>query len=203
MLKLKIIAACLCLALAMPFTACTPDRPFLSSEAVQKTRLALGYALAPTYLPDGFDYAGDIGNTGSPPLNAISRLRVQQVYLKEVPGGRTAYLLLIYPLPAPVVDSYDEQSGLETPQNAISLVQINGQTAYVIDGSWSAETLKSITQGEEIIDPEWDYDGNISIRFAVEVHGRDRVWLTASTVFPTDEVTSEDLIKIARSVVVV
>lgn len=208
MLRQKFIYLCLCLVSLIFISACSPGKQavpsedMLSSEAIEKTRLTQGYALAPTYMPEGFDYDAETGNNGAMP-NMITKSRVQQVYIKECTGGQPIYLLMIYPLASPDAGYFDKQIGLEIPEDAISRPEINGQKAYLIRGSWSTETRKRITQGEESIDTEWDYDVNNSIRFTVDVPGKGAVWVTVSPVSPVAEISGEELIRIAESVVAI
>ena len=53
-------------------------------------------------------------------------------------------------------------------------------------------------------DPEWDYDnGDHSIRFQHVIPNGDRIWVSLATVFPTDQITEQDIVKIAESIVTV
>ncbi len=201
MFRLRIVISCLLLIFIVPLLACAFSEPVLPSEAAEKIKEKLGYALAPTYLPEGFEYAPGVENPRSD-LNSTAR-ETYQVYYKVVSLEEAAILAIIYPFDVPESASIEEKFGLEVPEDAVKEIDINGIPAHLQHGSWSNDTLKRIARLELPINPEWDYDGAISIRFAINVPDKGRIWVCISTVFPTDEVTDRDLIRIARSVVVV
>jgi hypothetical protein len=200
----RLVTAFVCLSLVsvICLTACAPGEPVLPSEAIEKIKARLGYALAPTYLPEGFEYDPGIGDPGTVSI-VVSTSIARQMYKKEVTGEETIYLAMNYPSTSPTTTSFEERIGAEVPEDAISEIDINGMTAYLYNGSWSADTLRRIARVELPINPEWDYDGGTSIRFAIDVPDNERVWVDVRTVLPTDEVTDKDLIRIARSVIVV
>ena len=202
MVRIKIILFCLCLVFMISFAACAPNEPILPSQAIERIRMTHGYVLAPTYLPKGFEFV---------PLNDSSLQIIETtplssrmyIYQKRVSKDDTAEIVMSYPSYVGKYSSLEERLGLEAPEDAISEIDINGITAYMFRGSWSVNTLRQIAQGELPDSPKWDYDGNISIRFAIDVPDNERVWVTVGTVSPTDEVNDKDLIRIAKSVVVI
>lgn len=92
---------------------------------------------------------------------------------------------------------------LVPPKDAISEININNATGYLFHGGWSEDTLERIQGLELPINPEWDYEGNISIQFVVDTVEYGKVWVLLRTVSPTDEISEKELIKIAKSVAVV
>jgi hypothetical protein len=92
---------------------------------------------------------------------------------------------------------------LTPPEDAITETEINGNTAYLYQGGWSEETIRRIAKLEEPIDPEWDYEGKISIRFTIDIPDKGNIWISIGTIFSVEDITQKDLIKIAESVTVI
>jgi hypothetical protein len=200
--RLKIIFVCLCPVFIIFFAACSSGEPALPPEAIERIRMTQGYVLAPTYLPKGFEFVP----LSDSPLHITETTPFSSgmyVYQKHVSKDATAEIVMSYPSYTGKYSSLEERLGLEAPADGISEIDINGLTAYLFHGNWSTDTLRQIARAELPINPEWDYDGTISIRFAIDVPDNDRVWVDLRTVLPTDEVTDKDLVSIARSVVVV
>ncbi len=202
MSRLRTAFICTYLVLITSFFACAPGEPVLPSDAVEKIKVYLGYALAPTYLPGGFEYDEGIDNP-NPVSKAMNISRAHLMYSKKVFGEETAYLAMIYPSTAPETTSFEERIGAIVPEDAVSEIDINGATAYLTRGNWTQETLNRIARVELPINPEWDYEGGFTVRFTIEVPDNDRVWVILTTLRPTDEVSDKDIIRIARSVMVV
>ena len=192
--------------------ACSPAEPILPGEIADTVRANMGYVLAPTWLPEGFEYSG-------PDIEHMN-IESSGANIKTFPGSQTMILgyhrvvsmqqmdnfLISYPSS----DTYPASSqkiqeilDLSPPDNAITEVTVNGRTALLYHGRWSDETLKRIQRLERPLDPEWDYEGSISVRFPIDVPGEGEIWVSISTVFTVVELTEDDLIRIAKSVVVV
>ena len=210
MFKLRSISIYLCLILSIFITACAPAEPVLPPDAVEKAKNVLGYALAPTYLPKEFDFLKTMPTivAGNPPPSVGQRTTtITQVYEKDVFGEIIVYISMSYPTDAGKTDSSFMEHigllGLQVPEDAISEISINDMTAYLYHGCWSTDTLNRIARLELPINPEWDYDNYVSIRFAIDLPDNEIVWVRLATMRPTDKVDADDLIKIASSVVVV
>ena len=202
--KLLAVLAFLYLVIALIISGCSEQEPILPSDVSEKIINNLGYALAPTWLPQEYEYAG-------PFLNSITSDRaftgetILQSYGNYASGEIEDSLVMSYPyptldtIPSPLL----EITGLIPPEDAITETEINGNTAYLYRGSWSDETRRRVAKLEEPIDPEWDYDRSISIRFTVDVPDKGSIWVSISTIFPIEDIiTQKDLIKIAESVTV-
>ena len=128
---------------------------------------------------------------------------VSLLYTEYSPGqGPT--LALTYPGTYGKSSPIMEQLGVIAPEDAISEILMNGETVFLFHGSWTEETLERIAHLTMPINPEWDYESNhISIKFTFSIPNGERIWIRLGTVFPNDEVTEKDIIRIARSVVVV
>ena len=202
--KLLAVLAFLYLVIALIISGCSEQEPILPSDVSEKIINNLGYALAPTWLPQEYEYAG-------PFLNSITSDRaftgetILQSYGNYASAGIEDSLVMSYPyptldtIPSPLL----EITGLIPPEDAITETEINGNTAYLYRGSWSDETRRRVAKLEEPIDPEWDYDRSISIRFTVDVPDKGSIRVSISTIFPVNDITQKDLLKIAESVTVI
>ena len=200
--RIRIVLVCLSLVFVISLVACTSGEPALPAEAIKKIEARLGYTLAPTYLPDGFEFV-PLGDSSLNVIETIPLSSSKYVYQKRVSKDDTAEIFMSYPSYEGKYSSFEERIGLEVPVDAISEININGVTAYLFHGNWSMDTLGRIARVEVPINPEWDYEGNSSIRFAIDVPDNERVWVVVTTIIPTDEVSEKDLVRIARSVVVI
>ena len=189
-------------------TACTPREPVISPDFAEEIKEALGYALAPTYLPEGFELTKD-GDRVDPILIWGETGHFNLMYTKYSPS-QGATLVLSYPETYGESNPVMERLGVTVPEDAISEIRINGETAFLFHGNWTLETLVRISQLITPLNPEWDYESNhISIRFAFSIPGGEMIWVWLGTLWPGDEVTTgdevteQDIIRIVESVVVV
>jgi len=155
----------------------------------------LGYAVAPTYLPDGFTYQS--WDQAGP---LIATLTYQ---------GANHQLFVFYPLEYSATGMSGplwERLGLDwsRPVDAVSQVKVNGQTAYLVRGRWSAETLRLL----ERLDPDllskhtpvWDYKFTLSLYFEHTLSDGSPVGVRLDALMePADWITPAELIKIAES----
>ena len=199
---LRIVFVCLSLVFMISLAACASGEPALPAEAIEKIKARLGYALAPAYLPEGFEFV-PLSDSSLNIIETIPLSSSKYVYQKRISKDDTAEIFMSYPSYAGKYSSLEEKLKLEAPADAISEININGVTAYLFQGSWSIDTIGRIARAEVPINPEWDYEGNSSVRFAIDVPDNERVWVVVTTIIPTDEVSEKDLIRIARSVVVI
>ena len=117
-------------------------------------------------------------------------------------GDPEERLLLIYPVPfspeGHLVQGMPDSP--KRPVDALSDVTVHGESAHLVRGQWSAET---ITLGPGI-DPKrakWDYDVNLTLFFDFQVSGDNvvGVWIQAMDS-PADWITGQELVKIAESI---
>ncbi len=161
-----------------------PPTPTPSLDAVREK---LGYALVPDYLPEGFGFSTAEMVTG----------RVASLAYTDP----SHLLSIIYPIPFSP-EGYLVQ-GLATspkrPDDALSEVEVNGETAYLVRGQWSADTIR---QGPGI-DPslaKWDYDITLALFFDFQVSQDNKVSVGIRVLFdPADWTTGEELVRVAES----
>jgi len=200
-LRLGILLIFLWLSVTIGLSACTPCEPVISPGFTQEIREALGYVLAPTYLPEGFKTTKAVEGV-SPVLTTGGTVSVHLMYTEYSPGqGPT--LVLRYPETYWKSSPMMEELGLIVPEDAVSDIRINGEAAFLFHGSWTEETLDRVARLIMPINPEWDYENASYIRFAFAIPDGERIWVRLGTVWPNDEVTEKDLIRIAESVVLV
>ena len=201
-LRLSAVLIFLWLSVSVNLSACTPREPALSSDFAQEIKEALGYALAPTYLPKGFESTTAVEGM-SPVLTTGETVFVGLSYTEYSPS-QGSNLILIYPLPNQNPDYMMKLHGLTVPEDAVSEIRINGEPAFLFYGNWTEETLEQISQAIMPINPEWDYESShISIKFTFSMPNGEKVWVSLGTIFPNDEVAEKDIIRIAESVVLV
>ncbi len=82
---------------------------------------------------------------------------------------------------------------------------MNGETAYLVRGNWSTDTLEQLMKADpELLAeyaPEWDYEGlHLSLYFDFEL-SPDEVAdvMVRAMLYPTDWITEKEMVKIAES----
>jgi hypothetical protein len=158
---------------------------------------ALGYGLAPTRLPEGFEFhLYEVIEFDKPTANVVYRELNHHVFImyprRLPPSGKENPLF--------------ELLGLDwqRPDDAVSEVKVNGETAYLVRGSWSAETLgKLINPDPELLaeyTPEWDYDMYLTLYFDFELSPDERIGVMIQAVFLSSEwITAKEMVRIAES----
>jgi len=186
--------------------------PILPSEIAQKIQSNIGYAIAPTWMLEGFEFR-DPSIDDSLSYQPYSGQRIYQLYEVEL-TEEVIGLIMSYPYSVPISVSFsvEDRLGIERPHDELSEVKINDNKAYLVKGTWTDETAIKIGRLEKPDNPEWDYEKCIAIMFTIEVPDGERVGvrISVNTVFPlgadvdiTDRVSDDDLIRIAKSVVVI
>ena len=177
---------------------------------------ALGYGLAPTSLPEGFEFSGydvlGVGGTMTPDDNVVMPLGgpFASVLYMRYKDYAYHHVVIQYPLSFPPSVSEDfllESLGLEwhRPDDAVSEVKVIGETAYLVRGSWSTETLEQLQKADpELLaeyTPEWDYEGlYLSLYFDFELSPDEVVEVMIQALFyPSEWITATELVKIAES----
>ncbi len=183
-----IIAFFMVLSVTLLVSGCD-QAPILPSDRAREIRAELGYAFAPTYLPDGFKF--DEGMDGGTRYFNVSEedipFRVTIMYSSDGSGGNQ-FLGLIYPTKYQELDLL----GRVPPEDAVSEFNVQGETAYFVRGSWSSDAL-------------WNYDTVMSLYFRVTVPTGETVgvMLTTAGVNPTKWISAKEMVKVAESVQVV
>lgn len=164
---------------------CAPaDAP---AQGVADVAEQLGYALAPTFLPQGFTLAGVSGAGGS---------AVTQIYQQT--GAATRSIILAYPVEfAP--DGASGPLGWQRPDDALAELRLGDETAYVMRGGWSDASIIA-GPGLDPNDAEWDYDKSLALFFSCATSGGDRIALAIQALpGPVDWISVGEIVDIAHS----
>jgi len=171
---------------------------------------ALGYGLAPTSLPEGFEFSGydvlgkpddfDMMPPGGPFASVLYNRYKDYAY---------HHVVIQYPLSFPPSVSDDfllESLGLEwhRPDDAVSEVKVIGETAYLVRGMWNAETLAQLQKADPIIladfSPGWDYDFWWSLYFDFDISEDETIGvMIQAMLYPAEWITEKEMVKIAES----
>lgn len=190
------------LVVVTSISGCVEREPILPDDAAEKIKSNLGYALAPAWLPEKYEYAGPFLDSVSGGEEFSGEI-IYQIYGKDGSTAVGESLIVMYPAETTIPLGFKEMVDLTPPENAITETEINGNTAYLYQGGWSEQTFERIAKLEEPIDPEWDYERKISIRFTIDVPDEGNIWVSIQTLFSVEDITQKDLIKIAESVTVI
>ncbi len=165
---------------------------------------ALGYGLAPTRLPEGFEFHPyEVLEYGKPDeVMALDKPPAQIVYRKL-----NHHIFIVYPrrMPSSGGDNFlFERLGLDLqrPEDAVSDVKVNGEAAHLVRGEWSADTLNRIMKLEDFdpSDAEWDYDIYLTLYFDFELSPDERIGVMIQALFyPAEWITEKEMVKIAES----
>ena len=204
MKRLLTVVTLLFVVFTISLSSCLGKEPIIPDDIAEKIKTNLGYALAPTWLPEEYEYAGPFLNTITAD-RAFSGETMLQSYGNYASAGIEDSLVMSYPYPTldTIPSAFLEITGLIPPEDAITKIEINRNTAYLYQGSWSDETRQRVAKLEEPIDPEWDYERSMSIRFTIDVPDEGSIWVSISTIFSVEDITQKDLVKIARSVIAI
>ncbi len=160
---------------------------------------ALGYSLAPTHMPEGFEFDQyDVNETAG--IATISYVRFHDFSYQEI--------LIMYPLSFSL--SISDNPLLESlllnwqrPDDAVSEVKVNGETAYLVRGSWSADSLMMLVNPDPeflaTYTPEWDYDMYQSLYCDYTLPSDETVGVMIRANFNSSGITAKEMVKIAES----
>jgi hypothetical protein len=182
-------------------SACSPREIILSSDAADEVRHALGYVLAPTYLPKGLEFL-DVHIPEIPSSTAVPYPPPPVVSLTYSSSGDELgahVLLAMYPNTWPPY--FEGPSNLQTPEDAISESTVKHRTAYVVRGMWSEEVQSALREtGEVPVDPEWDYITATSLQFALDLPGGETIGVMLAVIpNPAAWISDTELVRIAES----
>ena len=160
---------------------------------------ALGYGLAPTSLPEGFEFKQhDVNETAG--IATISYVRFHDFSYQEI--------LIMYPLSFSL--SISDNPLLESlllnwqrPDDAVSEVRVNGEKAHLVYGSWSADSLMMLVNPDPeflaTYTPEWDYDMYQSLYCDYTLPSDETVGVMIRANFNSSGITAKEMVKIAES----
>lgn len=189
--------------------ACTTSLVPVPPPNLDGVEEALGYSLAPTHLPEGFEFdqyqlLGFTESIVSPMLVPFA-----SVMYKRYKDYAYHNVFIQYPLSFPPSVSEDfllESLGLEwqRPEDAVTEVKVNGEMAYLVRGSWSAESLQKLGNPDPeflaTYTPSWDYEMYFSLYFDFELSPDETVGvMVMALLYPSEWITAIELVKIAES----
>jgi hypothetical protein len=175
---------------------------------------ALGYSLAPTHMPEGFEfYQYDVFNLGPGTIQPDDQvvMPLGEPYAMVVYLELNHHVFIQYPQsfsPSVSNDFLLESLGIEwrRPDDAVSEVKVNGKAAYLVRGSWSAESLQKLGNPDpEVLatyTPSWDYDMYLSLFFDFELSQDETVgvMIWAIMLLSTEDwITAKEMVAIAES----
>ncbi len=163
----------------------------------------LGYSLAPTLMPKDFEFERyDVSEIGIDSIASISYGRLHdssyQVILIMYPLSFTSS-----PIDNPLVESL--LLNWQRPDDAVLEVRVNGEKAYIVHGSWSADSLRKwVNPDPEFLatyTPEWDYDMYLSLYCDYTLPSGETVGVMIRAMFhPSEGITEKEMVKIAESI---
>lgn len=204
----------LIISMLLVMACTTPSASPLNLDGVEE---ALGYSLAPSYLPEDFEflrydvlldemYTIKPGDQVATPLERL----YASVDYRRFKNNAYHHIFIMYPQsfsPSGEDNFLPERFGpdWQRPEDTISEVKVNGETAYLVRGSWSGETLWALATSDpkilETISPDWDYDIYLSLYFDFELSQDETISVMIQAVFyPADWITAKELVKIAESI---
>jgi hypothetical protein len=188
-------------------SACSSREVILPTNAKDEVKNVLGYVVAPTYLPKGLEFDNvrvQVMPKSSAAPDAPSLPTVIQLTYSSSEEETGGYGLLMY-YPTGWPPNTEGPPYLKTPEDAISEVDINNRTAYMVRGTWSDEFWSEWEEtGEVPFNPEWDYDIATSLLFAFDLPGGETIGIVlVATPDPAATIGNKELVKIAEYIVIV
>ena len=157
------------------------------AQGVANVAEQLGYALAPTFLPQGFTLAG-VSGAGS--------ASVTQIYQQT--GAATRSVIIAYPVEFSP-DGASGPLGWRRPHDALDELLLGDQPAYVMRGGWSDASIIA-GPGLDPDDAEWDYDKSLALFFSCATDDGDRIPLAIQALpGPVDWISVSEIVDIAHS----
>jgi hypothetical protein len=202
----KLIVVALCLVMVAGTLCGCGGEILLTDSAVENIRAELGYVLAPAYMPPGFEFDPGMNNTKAYLSDSPTRTLASLTYSTDEKEDALHIITLSYPESFyPEGDPrMTEIFGLTKPEEALSMVSVNGRDAYLVLGNWDTGTLEEVASAVIPTDPRWDYDAAISVYFDIDVPAGESVTvaLRASSYPGENWISREEVIRIAESVVI-
>jgi len=196
-MKLRIIVIFLVVVMLVSGCTSVSFEPTIPIDVVNELKERLGYALAPYYLPEGFEFAKYdellLIDIGSPVVYLIYSSPSEDHHFV------ISYPEVFYPEGNPMFDFLGID--LQRPSDAITTVQVNGESAYLIRGFWSEETIEEKIPVGDYKGAVWDYDFYLSLYFEYKVNVDETVGINImASPYAPEWMTSEELIRIAESI---
>lgn len=162
---------------------------------------ALGYSLTPAYLPEGFEF-DKFQPLESPEFTA-------SVDYRRFSNNAYHHIFIRYPQsfsPSDEDNLLPELLGpdWQRPGDTMSEVKVNGETAYLVRGAWSDDTMWELaSSGPKILEtvtPNWDYDVYLSLYFDFELSQDETIGvMIQAMLYPSEWITAKEMVKIAES----
>ncbi len=212
--KTKILALTLLCVIVTLGSSCSTKMVEVATPNLDGITEDLGYSLAPTQLPEGYELEQyGVDGIREPVVPSYPMPAAMLHYGKYKDGKYKDYathrFIIQYPpnLPPSISDDFLlETLGIEwqRPDDAVSEVEVNGKTAYLVQGSWSAESLQHLinpdTEFLATYTPEWNYDWYFSLFFDFELSSGETVGVIIRDLLNSAErITPDEMIKIAES----
>ena len=199
---MKAMVLALLAALLLLSIACGPALVTVTIPNLDDVTEALGYSLAPASMTEGFEFDQyDVSEIGTDTIASIIYERLHD--------STYQYIFIMYPLSFTSSSSDNplvEMLGLEwhRPDDAVSEVKVKGKAAYIVRGSWSAESLQKLENPDPealaTYTPSWDYDMYLSLFFEFELSQDEMVGvMMRAMLYPTEWITSNEMVKSAES----
>ena len=213
---MKAMVLALLAALLLLSIACGPALVAVTIPNLDDVTEALGYSLAPASMPEGFEFDQyDVLNLGTGTIQPDGQVVMPlgepcAILFYGIYENYASHQIIIqYPrsFSSSVSDDFLlERLGIEwrRPDDAVSEVKVNGKAAYLVHGSWSAESLQKLNNPDpEVLatyTPSWDYDMFISLFFDFELSQDETVGVMMLALFySTEWITSNEMVKSAES----
>ena len=206
MTTMKAIVLALLATLLLLGTACGPALVAVTIPNLDDVTEALGYSLAPAYMPEGFEFDQyDVSGSGTRTIKPDDMVVMPRgepyaiLFYDRYENYANHNILIQYPWSFSSSAGDDillERLGIEwrRPDDAVSEVKVNGKAAYLVRGSWSAESLQTLEN------PEWDYDIYLSLYFDYKLSQDETVGVMMRAMFyPAEWITSNEMFKSAES----
>lgn len=177
------------------------SEPIISEEEIAGIKADLGYVIAPTWLQEGselfetFEYQDMYQERKAQLTYSNSDIVILMTYPADTPRalGGSNWLFDILNLE------------WQEPEDAVSMVEVNGKEAYFIRGSWSAEVLTALSRLEEDklrnMTPDWDYNSRKTVYFDFKLSNEQVANVSISAMHNAEKISQEEIIKIAESCV--
>ncbi len=204
---MKIIVSVLLVILLLS-SACSTSLVEVPLPELDGVTEVLGYSLAPTHMPEDFEFNRyDVTEFG---IDSIATISYGRLHPEWDYDSSYQEILIMYPLSfssSPIDNQLVESLLLkwQRPDDAVLEVRVNGEKAYIVHGSWSAESLLNwVNPDPEFLatyTPEWGYDMYLSLYCDYKLPSGETVGVTIRAIFhPSEGITTTELVKTAESI---
>ena len=161
------------------------DSPGTSGPRLDEVKEGLGYAFIPEYLPGNLQ---------------VSRVSMSRGSARIFYGDSGNTLIVAYPVPfSPEDTPFMREIGLIRPDDAISEIEVNGMTAYLMRGGWSEETINQ-GPGIDSEQAEWDYTMSLTLFFETSLTDETSVAAAIQALSNSSQwIEIPEIVKIAES----